>query len=247
MLKSTHVISVLLAAVSFSLSADTLTLKNGSVLQGTLLSRSSENIQFEVAGNSMTFNTADVQGLELDLAAPTKAEPTISQPSSKQPVATQSTIPAGTPLMISLNSPLSSREHPSGHRFSATLEGDLLVSGQLIASNGSTVYGRVLESQQAGRLAGKSSISIALTDITINGQRVAIQTNSFSGLGDAQAKNTVKKTAGGAAIGGLINGSDGAKDGAKVGAGLSLLTRGGAVQIPANTLLEFHTSAQVNI
>ncbi|GDY26235.1 hypothetical protein [Agarivorans sp. Toyoura001] len=245
MLKTTPLVSVFIAAISFNLSADTLTLNNGSVLEGTLLSRDAENIQFEMAGNAMTFSTSDVKDLDVSFTAPAKAEPAPVENSKAASAITH--IPAGTPLMVSLDTAISSREHRSGHRFSGKLEGDLSVGGHLIAKTGDTVYGKVIQSEQAGRLAGKSSLSIALTDITINGQRIAIQTNSFNGLGDAQAKNTVKKTAGGAAIGGLINGSDGAKDGAKVGAGLALITRGGAVQIPANTLLEFHTSANVNI
>lgn len=245
MAKSSTAIAALITLASFNLSADTLTLNNGSILEGTLLQRNSQELQFEVAGNTMTFNTADVKDLQLSFAnTHTEIETDTSSADTTQAV---SSIPAGTPLMISLDSAISTREHASGHRFSASLESDLAINGQLIAKAGSPVYGKVLQSEQAGRLAGKSSLTIALTDITVNGQRVAIQTNAFNGLGDAQGKNTVKKAAGGAAIGGLINGSDGAKDGAKVGAGLAIITRGGAVQIPANTLLEFQTSAQVNI
>ncbi|WP_163134167.1 hypothetical protein [Agarivorans sp. Alg241-V36] len=244
MAKSFSTIAALFTLVSFNLSADTLTLHNGSVLEGTLLQRNSQELQFEVAGNSMTFKTEDVKDLQLSFA---QTKPENQAPKTAEASQTVSSIPAGTPLMVSLDSPISTREHASGHRFSASLESDLNINGQVIAKAGSTVHGQVLQSEQAGRLAGKSSLTIALTDITVNGQRIAIQTNSFNGLGDAQAKNTVKKTAGAAAIGGLINGSDGAKDGAKVGAGLSLITRGGAVQIPANTLLEFQTSAKVNI
>jgi len=47
------------------------------------------------------------------------------------------------------------------------------------------------------------------------------------------------RTLGAAAIGGLLRGSKGAKRGAKVGAGVSILTGGQQISIPAGTVLEF--------
>ena len=70
-----------------------------------------------------------------------------------------------------------------------------------------------------------------------------IKTSPVQAVSDGTAKKTIGKTARMAAIGGLINGSDGAKDGAKVGAGLSLLTSGSSINIPAGTLLEFSLAA----
>jgi hypothetical protein len=62
----------------------------------------------------------------------------------------------------------------------------------------------------------------------------AIQAVADSG----QGKNTAGKVVRGAAIGGLADGKSGAKTGAKIGAGAAVLTRGGRINIPANTLLE---------
>ena len=95
------------------------------------------------------------------------------------------------------------------------------------------------QAQQAGRVAGKSELTIAFTGLMINNQIKPIRTSEIKAVAESgQGKNTVGKTARGAAIGGLIDGKDGAKTGAKVGVGASLLTKGGKINIPANTLLE---------
>ncbi|MBW2220378.1 MAG: hypothetical protein JRF40_12965, partial [Deltaproteobacteria bacterium] len=60
---------------------------------------------------------------------------------------------------------------------------------------------------------------------------------------DNTAKNTVGKTARFAAIGALADGKKGARTGAKVGVGVSVLTSGNQINIPAGTLLDFTLAA----
>lgn len=105
------------------------------------------------------------------------------------------------------------------------------------------MYGLVNAAQKSGRLLGKSSVEIEFTDIMIDSQMHALATTGVRAVTESTAKNTVGTTARTAAIGGLINGSKGAKDGAKVGVGLSILTSGNSVNIPAGTLLEFQLTA----
>jgi len=119
------------------------------------------------------------------------------------------------------------------------LEADLAVDGTVVAPRGSNVYGELIDAKQAGRLVGKSEMTITFTGLMINNQIRPIRTGAIQAVAESgSGKNTVGKTARGAAIGGLIDGSSGAKTGAKVGLGVSVLTRGGRINIPANTLLE---------
>ena len=71
----------------------------------------------------------------------------------------------------------------------------------------------------------------------INDYRYPIVTAEYKVQGRSQG--TAKKTLGGAALGALIDGSDGAKKGAVAGFGLSLLSKGKQVSIPAGTLIDF--------
>jgi hypothetical protein len=57
------------------------------------------------------------------------------------------------------------------------------------------------------------------------------------------AKKTVGTTARAAAVGGLIDGKSGARTGAKVGVGVSVLTSGNQINIPAGTMLEISLAA----
>ena len=115
----------------------------------------------------------------------------------------------------------------------------MVADGQVVAERGSTVYGVITQAKKSGRLAGKSTLSLTLTDIMINNQMMPIVTSESSGESTSTGGKTVGTTARTAAIGGLINGSKGAKDGAKVGLGVSVLTRGNSVSIPSGTLLDF--------
>jgi hypothetical protein len=145
--------------------------------------------------------------------------------------------------MVKLDSALNSKQHKAGHKFTATLEGDIVVNNTVVAPRGSKVYGQLTESKKSGRLAGKSEMQITLTQILINNQLKPIVTSGVKAVTDSTAKNTAGKTARFAAIGALADGKKGARTGAKVGAGVSILTRGNQINIPAGTLLDFTLAA----
>jgi hypothetical protein len=124
--------------------------------------------------------------------------------------------------------------------FTASLEADLVLAGKQLASKGSKVYGRLISSRQGGRMAGKSELGIALTDVTINGIPHAIETTGVRAVSQGAGGRTLRNVAVGAGIGRLAKGtSKGAKRGAAVGLGASVLTSGSRVYIPAQTLMEF--------
>jgi hypothetical protein len=154
------------------------------------------------------------------------------------------TAPAGTHLMVQMTQTINSRQHSVGQQFTAVLEGDMVVNGTVIAPHGTRVYGRLIQAKQAGRVAGRSAMTIELTQMLINNQRKPIQTSNVQAVASSgSARNTAGRTARGAAAGGIIGGRNGARTGAKVGAGVSVLTRGKSINIPAGTLLDFTLAA----
>lgn len=220
--------------------ADTLELVNGQKIEGTLVGRSDGSVKFEVNGITTTYDEKDVKNIAFGASQEKTKKTADAAPAGESPAATSAiTVPSGTPLMVRTKEPLDSSRQKAGHKFTAMLEADLAVGGVVVAPRGSNVYGELTQAKQAGRIAGKSELTVAFTGLMINNQIKPIQTSEIKTVADSnQGKNTVGKTARGAAIGGLIDGSDGAKTGAKVGIGASLLTRGGKINIPANTLLE---------
>ncbi len=143
------------------------------------------------------------------------------------------TVPAGTHLMLRITDTVNSRAHGEGHRFTAELEGDLVVNGMVVAPRGSKIYGQLVKSKQSGRLRGRSKMTITFTHLTINGQLKPIQTSNIQTVADkGSAGDTVGKTARGAAIGALADGKKGARKGAKIGLGVAILTAGRSCQHP---------------
>lgn len=215
--------------------ADTLELANGSKIEGNFVDRANGMVRFEVDGVVTAYSENDVKNIVLGTAA---------GPSGQSPQSGSVTVPAGTTFMVRTREALDTSRHRAGHKFTAVLEGDLVANGTVVAPKGSTVYGELTEAKQAGRLAGKSEMTITFTGLMINNQIRPMQTGAVQAVSESgSGRNTVGKVAGGAIIGGLIDGKSGARTGAKVGAGVAVLTRGASINIPAGTLLEVPLAA----
>jgi hypothetical protein len=161
---------------------------------------------------------------------------------------------AGAPISVRTVSDVNSKAAKSGSEFEATLESPLVADGHTLAKRGATVVGRVVDSDQGGRVKGKASLTLALARLHLaNGQSIAIHTNSVtheakSGTGK-NLKRTGIATGAGAAIGAIAGGGRGAAIGAGVGAGAgvatNVATRGPAADIPPETVLNFSLTKDI--
>lgn len=222
--------------------ADTLTLKNGKTFEGTFKGRSEGNVQFESDGMKISIAETEVEALTFGANnSPTESKVV----EKKKPEENRSvTVPAGSVLHVRTTDVIDSSRHTQGHKFTAVLEADLVVDGTVVAAKGSTLYGQLAQAKQAGRVVGKSELTILFTGIMLNNQIKPLQSGKVQAVAKSgSGKDTVGKTARAAAIGGLIDGSDGARTGAKVGLGVSVLTRGGRINVPAGTLLDVPLAA----
>lgn len=219
--------------------AETITLKDGRTIQGTVVSRDGNQLVIDSDGIQMSIPADQVSNISFGAAAPAQpaAQAPAAQPQTAKPA--NVVIPEGTNLTVRLRDTLDTSRNRSGHRFTGVLEGDLVASGVVVASRGSTVYGRVVNASSSGRAVGKASMTLELTELMVNNQLKPIVTTQLNAEGKSTGATTVGRTARGAAIGGLIDGGSGARTGAKVGLGVSLLTRGNDFQIPSGTLLDF--------
>ena len=153
-------------------------------------------------------------------------------------------VPAGTRLVIRMVDGISGGNSRAGTLFTARLQGNLMVGNTIVAPDGSMVFGRIINSSGASRVAGRSELSLELTDIQVNGTRFPILSNDYSVQGGNALGGTARRTAGGAGLGAVIgaiggNAGRGAAIGAATGGGASLLMRGEQINIPSGTLLEF--------
>ncbi len=234
--------------------ADTVEKRDGTILSGKYGGGTAGTIRLETPQGIVVIQTADVLALTftggppagagaaaVDAAAPPPAPaPAAATPQSAPPnaAAVPVTVPAGTVLTIRVESPVSSND-PPGKTFTAKLLADLMAGDVTVAKAGATVHGQVEKAKKAGRLAGKSQLSLTLTGIDLGGSLQPIMTTDFAEAGKGEFRKTARNIAGGALIGNAIDDSGGGGAGAAVGAGVSLIKKGDAVQVPAGAFLEF--------
>lgn len=221
--------------------ADSLELADGTVLEGDFVGSSNGVIMFNTGDSIEAYPESQVVGVFLSEGVAT-AEAYAAAPS--QSVVTA---PAGTRLFIRMVESIDTKKHNAGHKFRAQLEGALVVDGVTIAPKGAMLYGTIVSSNQSGRAAGSSSLSVEFTDIMIDEQIHPIATQGLSAQTGGEGKRTAGRTARAAAIGGLVDGSSGAKTGAKVGLGASIVTGGQSISVPAGTLVETELRTPLSI
>ncbi|MBD1387812.1 hypothetical protein IC617_00080 [Neiella sp. HB171785] len=246
----TVIVASVLSLTSFAALSASVTLKDGRVIEGNVVSQQGDQLVIDSNGIEIKLPKSQVQSIDMTgtatpavapATAPAQPQAAAPAPQAQQPAM----VPAGTSFTIRTTQTLSTRQNGNGQRFSGVLEADLVASnGTVMAPRGSQVYGRVVNSQSSGRMTGTASMSLEVTEIMVNNQMKAVVTQTLNATsGQSEGRRTLGRTAGAAAIGGLIDGSDGAKTGAKVGLGASLLTRGNAVEIPNGTLMDFQLRA----
>jgi hypothetical protein len=244
--------------------ADTLELKNGSLIKGKFVSGTETEISFQVGSTVQTYNVADIVSLKFEpegvASAPTP-QPQSSLPDAPvaaAPVETKPafvTIPAGTRISVRTIDAIDSSTSMVGDRFEASLDGPLSVEGRILVPDESLVYGRLTEAKEAGTFAGRSQLRLELTGIVVNGKMVPVVTGDYQVNGKSKGASTAKRTLGGAAIGAIIGAAAdggqgaaiGAGAGAGAGAGSEIITGGGKVKVPSETLLDFTLMQDVAI
>ncbi len=152
------------------------------------------------------------------------------------------TVPAGTSLLVSLETDVSSTDK-EGKKFAGTLETDPKVGDTLVAPAGTKVYGVVDKAEQR-RVAGQSKIALRLTDINIGGSLQTIVTSSYKQAGEKNVKKAARGAAAGAAIGAVAG--DAGK-GAAVGATVGAAKKGETVGLSKGDILEFQLKQSANI
>jgi hypothetical protein len=244
--------------------ADSLELKNGSLIKGKFMGGTQASITLQVGSSVQSYDVADIRSLRFD----SEAQGTSPSVPSKQPSAPSAigqdevaksvpsvTIPAGARISVRTIDSIDSTKNRVGYRFQASLEQPLWVDGNLVVLKGADVYGRLDESKETGTFAGRSQLKLQLTEIVVNGQTLPLVTGEYEVSGKSKGESTAKRTVGGAAIGSIIGALAGGGKGAAIGAGTGagvgaaseIITKGDQVKIPSETLLDFTLQQSVTI
>lgn len=256
-------ISVLTLAATIA-SADTLELKNGSLIRGKFLGGSESEVSFKVGSAAQRYSVAEILSLKFDSASPVSAtaaplqNPLPDDPESNVRVEKKSphvTIPAGTRISVRTIDTIDSTRDTAGARFQASLAEPLTLDGHLLVEKYALVYGRLTQSKEAGTFTGRSQLGLELTGIVVNGKTVPIVTGKYEVTGESRGASTAKRSVGGAALGAIIgavaDGGKGAAIGAGVGAGAGAgsetISKGDHVKVPSESLLDFELQRDVTL
>jgi hypothetical protein len=180
-------------------------------------------------------------------------------------------VPAGTALMVRLDTTLATFSNKAGDPFQGKLTQAVVVDGKTLIPAGATVEGRVTKISEPRRISGKPSIGILPEAIILpTGERLfldatLIDTNlpgtdvtsegQFKGSGHDRRDQLEAGggAAGGMLIGGLVGGGPGVLVGGAVGAGAATvhwLSKHRSATLPAGTELTLElnrpmTTAQI--
>ncbi len=236
-------ITLLLGACVAAGRADVLELKNGTILNGRYNGGTAGTVRFETSAGvqvietsqitALTFTTpaATAQATPVAPAAPAALAVTTGTPAQPKTI----TLPAGTMLLVRMVDNISSK-NASGTPFTTKLEYDLGANNVVALKAGTTIYGKVASSSQAGRAVGRSTLDLRLNQIAVGAQPVPIMTSGHKEAGQASIAKAAKGAGAGAAIGAIAG--DAGK-GAAIGATAGALVRGQTITVAPGTLLEF--------
>ena len=248
---------VALCLVASIAGADTLKLKNGSLIHGKFLGGTESEISFQVGSSVQKYNITDIVSLEFDSQGIASDKPASSAsdkpgaPESGKPAAPESslpdapetvkqdeistsgkvTIPAGTRISVRTLDVIDTTEKQAGDPFQASLVEPLVVEGNVIVAKDADVYGRLIESRESGTFTGRSQLRLELTGIVVNGRTVRVVTEEYDMTGKSRGASTAGRTVTGAALGSIIGAAAGGGEGAAIGAGVGAAAGAGSQTI----------------
>ncbi len=165
------------------------------------------------------------------------------------------TIPAGTSLQLTLNTPVASDTSHVEDAVSADLTTAVTIGGRTILPAGTTVAGIVSGAEDSGRVKGRARMELDFTSVTTDGSRYDMSAAPFSRLAAATKGEDATKigigAGAGAVIGGILGGKKGAAEGAAVGGGAGtgvvLATKGKEVRLAAGTDVSTQLTAPLTV
>jgi len=160
-------------------------------------------------------------------------------------------VPAGTEIPVRIEETIDSAKAVEGQTYAAELAEDILdAEGSVVIPRGSNAQVVIRSASKGGRFRGTSDLVLDLQSVSVEGQEYGLRTADLEQRGrDGVGGNrrTAEFGGGGAAFGAIIGAIAGGGKGAAIGAGsgagagvlTQILTKGGSIRVPAETILTF--------
>jgi hypothetical protein len=168
-------------------------------------------------------------------------------------------LPVATKVSVRTEDTINSATAVEGQTYPAEVTDDVLdANGDVVIPHGSNAQIVIRSASKGGRFHGTSDLVLDLQSISVEGKQYRVSTSDMresgkQGLG--ANKRTAEYTGGTAALGAIIGAIAGGGKGAAIGAGAGagggaltqVLTKGGSIRVPAETVLTFQLDKPVQI
>src|SRR5215813_14225432 len=158
---------------------------------------------------------------------------------------------AGTKVSVRTEETIDSAKAVEGQTFAAEMADDVVdADGNVVVPRGANAQIVIRSASKGGRFKGTSDLVLDLQSIAVGGKEYLVSTTDLTQKGKqgfGANKRTGVFTGGGAALGAIIGAIAGGGKGAAIGAGAGagagavtqVATKGGAIKVPAETVLTF--------
>ena len=233
-----------------TLSADRVKLRNGKVVEGSVMSADGTSVRMLLPdGSAITFPIADVSDVEFTAR---KLPPAAAPDPATAPAPV--TVPAGTVLSVLLTQAIDVDVAQAGMTFRALLDDPVMLGGRVVIPRHAAVLLQAAKVEQAGNFKGADRITLKANSVTFGGRRYDIVTSQVEQKGSGETKTTRRKVIGGAglgaAAGAIIGGGTGAAIGAAAGTATGAIVSSQGTEhltLPAETRLQFTLNAAVTV
>jgi len=131
-------------------------------------------------------------------------------------LAAQTTVPAGTPISVTLNQSVSSKDAKAGQTVSGVISADVVVGGKTVIPKNSNVTLTVAHAVPSGRLSTPAELSLRIDSIQVRGQSYTVSSSLYAQKGGSHAKRDAVAIGGGTAAGAVIGALAGGGKGAAI-------------------------------
>jgi hypothetical protein len=164
-------------------------------------------------------------------------------------------IPKGTVVHVRMIDSIDSDVNRTGQVFRGSLDSPVRINNETILPRGSTAFVKLVEARSAGRVKGRSELSLQLDHIAVGNHSYLVHSDIVNFRGKSQGKRTAKSAGIGAVVGGglgaLFGGGKGAAIGAGLGAGAGAATKavpgGEQIRIDSESLVQFRLTGPVHV
>ena len=160
-------------------------------------------------------------------------------------------VPVGTEIPVRTEETIDSAKAVEGQTHAAEVTEEIQdAEGSVVIPRGSNAQIVIRSASKGGRFRGASDLVLDLQSVSVEGQEYELSTADLEQRGKEGIggnRRTAEYTGGAAAIGAIIGAIAGGGKGAAIGAGsgagagalTQVLTKGGSIRVPAETILTF--------